>query len=670
MSGSSVGLLLGPLTLALAGIPGSASAAQSGRDGDTDARGRHFVQRFKRGLRADGRDFRVAGASNYYLMYKSRAAVDNLLNTAAASGFNVMRLWGALEIGNQDGTNSIRGKAEGVYFHYWDGSAPAFNDGADGLEHLDYVVYKAGQVGLRLIIPFVNNWNDFGGMDQYVRWRGGQYHDDFYRDPVIRTWYKDWISHLLNRVNVYTGVAYKDDATIMAWELANEPRCRAYGAYPESGACNTQTLVDWADDASRFVKSIDRRHLLGVGDEGFFCVPGSADWTENCGEGVDTLALADLPKIDLASFHLYPDSWGKDAAWGTDWIKRHIREARKIHERALLGEFGLKDKSVRNPVYKEWTDTVLLNGGPGAMYWILSDKLDDGSYYPDFDGFTVYCPSPVCTTLGHFADMNLGRGPFTFPPVADHDTAETPSDTPVMLPATANDVTYWGVKLLTDELDLDPAMPGQQTEYTTDAGGFTLLSGGDVSFTPAADFSGKAVASYVVPDAWRRLSNVANLTVTVKPDPNAAIKLFSFETGTEGWASASWQTNAGAVSQSTAFATDGSHSLQVDAVDGGWFGVTLAPTPANLTPKTHFKFDLETTSAGTSQNAAIQSGDGWTWCQGTAWTWTNPGTTATVDLDLAALDCGGGTPDYSKVQAIYVWFNGGGTFYLDNVRAE
>lgn len=24
-------------------------------------------------------------------------------------------------------------------------------------------------------------------------------------------------------------------------------------------------------------------------------------------------------------------------------------------------------------------------------------------------------------------------------------------------------------------------------------------------------------------------------TVTVKPDPNAAIKLFSFETGTEGW---------------------------------------------------------------------------------------------------------------------------------------
>ena len=296
-------------------------------------------------------------------MYKSRTMVDAVLEAASASGFNVVRTWGFLDIGNQDGTNSIRGKAEGVYFQYWNGTAPAYNDAADGLERLDYVIAKAGQLGLRLIIPLTNNWNDFGGMDQYVRWRGGQYHDEFYTDATIRVWYKDWISHVLNRVNTLTGIAYKDDATIMAWELGNEPRCRAYGVYPESGQCDTQTLVAWADDLSRHVKSVDTRHLLGMGDEGFFCVPGSTDWTENCGEGVDTLALANLPMIDVATYHLYPDSWGKDAAWGTEWIKRHIRENRKNRERALLGEFGLKDRAVRNPVYKKWTDTVFLTAG-------------------------------------------------------------------------------------------------------------------------------------------------------------------------------------------------------------------------------------------------------------------------------------------------------------------
>lgn len=63
-----------------------------------------------------------------------------------------------------------------------------------------------------MVSPLVNNWRDFGGMDQYVKWRGGSfatlagetrplYHDDFYTDPVIKGWYKAWISHLLNRVN-------------------------------------------------------------------------------------------------------------------------------------------------------------------------------------------------------------------------------------------------------------------------------------------------------------------------------------------------------------------------------------------------------------------------------------------------------------------------------------
>ena len=666
-------LLLGAVVIAVAGVPAAVAAGQSDRDGDVDAHGRRFVRRAGREFALGDRPLRLAGASNYYLMYKSHAMVDSLLNTASASGFNVVRMWGSLDIGNQDGSNSIRGKAEGVYFHYMDGSTPAFNDGADGLEHLDYVIHKAGQLGLRLIIPFVNNWNDFGGMDQYVRWRGGQYHDDFYTDATIRVWYKDWISHLLNRVNIHTGIAYKDDATIMTWELANEPRCKSGGAYPQSSTCTTQTLVDWADDVSTFVKTIDSRHLLSVGDEGFFCIPGATDWTENCGEGVDTLALADLPNIDVASFHLYPDGWGKDPAWGTEWIKRHIREARKIRERAMLGEFGLRDKSVRNPVYKQWTDTMLLNGGAGALYWILSDKQDDGTYYPDYDGFTVYCPSPVCTTFSHFADMQLLRGPFTFPPVADHDSATTAFDTAVTLHPTANDIAYWSGPVLTASVDLDPSTPDQQTDYTNAAGTFLFQSGGDVLFTPATGFSGSAAASYVVKDRLRRLSNVANLTVTVMPDPNAAIKLFSFESGTEGWGPPSWGDTAATVARSASFATDGSFSLQVNTVNGGWYGLNL-PAPADISTKTHVKIDVGTTSVGTSTNLAIQVGNNWTWCQAPQWGYINPGTSpATVDLDLTHLDCGGSTistDDLKRLDAMFIFLSGGGTFYVDNVRAE
>ena len=64
----------------------------------------------------------------------------------------------------------------------------------------------------------------------------------------------------------------------------------------------------------------------------------------------------------------------------------------------MLGEFGLRDEGLRNPNYKEWTMPSGRPRGTGALYWMLSGVRDDGSLYPDYDGYTVYCPTPVCTT--------------------------------------------------------------------------------------------------------------------------------------------------------------------------------------------------------------------------------------------------------------------------------
>jgi mannan endo-1,4-beta-mannosidase len=176
------------------------------------------------------------------------------------------------------------------------------------------------------------------------------------------------------------------------------------------------------------------RSSRGAGSEGFFADrPGGEDWTRNGVDGVDTVRLAALPSIDVMSYHLYPDGWGKTPAWGTQWILDHAAAARRLHKPVMLGEFGLKDKATRNPWYQKWTDAVLASGTTGALYWILSDRLDDGSLYGDFDGFTVYCPSPVCTTIGDFSQRMRGRR-FTFPPVADDDTATVEFGLPLRCP--------------------------------------------------------------------------------------------------------------------------------------------------------------------------------------------------------------------------------------------
>ena len=359
-----------------------------------------FVTRVGSDLMHRGEVFRFAGANNFYMMYSSKYRVDRVLETAAENHFRVVRTWGFIDIGSEDGTGSTHGKPSGVYFHYWDGDKPAYNDGQNGLARLDYIIAKAGEQGIKLVVALTNNWQEFGGMDQYVRWRGGQYHDEFYTDDTIKGWYKDWVSHVLNRVNTYTGIAYKDDPTIAMWELANEPRCKGSGLYATSATCSTQTLVAWAKEMSAFVKSIDSNHLVSMGDEGFYCKePGSWNWLRNCSEGVDSLALAAIDTLDVMSVHAYPDHWGTDVSWTTDWIQEHIQDARSLGKPMYLGEYGLHDDELRISAYRTWTDTILADQGSGSMFWVLVAEQEDGTIHGSGWPFAMSCPSPACAVL-------------------------------------------------------------------------------------------------------------------------------------------------------------------------------------------------------------------------------------------------------------------------------
>lgn len=98
------------------------------------------------------------------------------------------------------------------------------------------MISEAGRYGMKLILSLVNNYEDSGGKKQYVEWARNQGQhissdDDFFTNSLVKGYYRNHIKAVLTRQNRITGVAYRDDPTIMAWELMNEPRC----AIDESG---------------------------------------------------------------------------------------------------------------------------------------------------------------------------------------------------------------------------------------------------------------------------------------------------------------------------------------------------------------------------------------------------------------------------------------------------
>lgn len=477
--------------------------------------GPEFVTAKDGELWLDGEPFHAAGTNNYRPMFLDAAVVDQLMAAAADNNLPVLRAWAFNDIGDPaDPTTTIDPQNTTMYFQYWDveASAPAFNDGENGLERLDYVVASAAEHGIKLVFPFVNNWGPYGGMDQYVLWAGGEYHSDFFTDPTIRQWYQDWVEHLLNRVNTITGVAYKDDPTIMAWELANEPRCLASGRYEAGPDCTSEVITEWATEMAAFVKSIDPNHLLGLGDEGWLCTGGGeGHWAYDCSQGVDGAAIAAIDDIDMVGMHLYPDHWGASVEWSEQYILDHAALAEEVGKPLFIGEYGWRGHAPRSLVFHQWLSAFFEAGGDVALYWIMQPR-DEYTTPPDSDGFTAYCPSAVCTQVGQWT-LAYRDGERALPPVVEADVLVTVAGAPGAVDLLANDVTLFST-LDATSVDLDPETAGVQSSSTIEAGELSVADG-VLTLVPADGFVGRGEVSYVVSDADDLVSAPATVTLRV-----------------------------------------------------------------------------------------------------------------------------------------------------------
>ncbi len=335
-----------------------------------------FVTRSGSRLMLNGNIFRFAGTNEYYLGLDDNvrdaagnptrpptARIDDALQSAVRTGATVVR---SHTLGISVGCTACFEPRPGVF------NTPA-------LASADYAIYRAGQLRLKLMIPLTDQWRWYhGGESTFTGWAG--YPNDpnpsvnaaasaaqraseshFYTDPAVITAFRLYVSRLLNHVNPYNGLRYKDDPTVMAWETGNE----LWTATPA-----------WTQDFAAYLK-----HSIGVRQ---LVADGSA------ADGMPVASAAvQAPDIDIVGGHFYPidvDVMRRDAAVAASFGKAYV-----------VGEF-------------DWTNSFAtaaqisaVENDPnisGDLYWTLLPHLANGDPEPHDDGFAMYSPALNSSSQG------------------------------------------------------------------------------------------------------------------------------------------------------------------------------------------------------------------------------------------------------------------------------
>jgi mannan endo-1,4-beta-mannosidase len=331
------------LTAAATILTAVSSGASAGRSPQAFADS--FVTRSGPRLAVDGRPFRFGGANVEWLgvagygpsdpsgpHFPSRYEVDDAMATAKEMGVTVVR---SQTMGDSVGCAACIEPALGQF-------------NADAFTHIDYALASARAHGIKIISTIVGDDALDGGTGcVYLRWRGISQPGcslidmaPFWTDPTVIGDVEAHIAALLNHVNVYTHVAYKDDPTILGWDLLNG------GGSPTAW---TRQIVD-------FIRSIDARHLVLSG-----------------------YANAANPGVDACVGFIYPH-WFQPLAVVKPWIAQCKRVGKpfiayeygwdRTNYRTLSGLRGFLETLHRTPEVA------------GDAFWALQSHSDGHGWMP------------------------------------------------------------------------------------------------------------------------------------------------------------------------------------------------------------------------------------------------------------------------------------------------
>ncbi len=230
-------------------------------------------------------------------------------------GVTVIRNWG---ITVEDGSGEFEALVSGPY---------TYNETA--FRRIDKMLELCNRYHIRVILCLVKENKFWGSTSNFSQLYGG---GDYYSSPAVRDGFKDLLKTFANRKNYYTGTLYKDDKAILAWEFGNE-------------VPNSQGV--WIAEMARYLKSIDRNHLIAD--------PRRANGVQQMKANIDDV-VNNCKEIDIVKTRQYPNYRNSVAElWNECKGKRPM----------IIDEFQKMDG------FKEVLEEICSTGTTGGLLWSL-----------------------------------------------------------------------------------------------------------------------------------------------------------------------------------------------------------------------------------------------------------------------------------------------------------
>jgi hypothetical protein len=275
-----------------------------------------------------------------YFQWPTKDEQTNWIKALVHSGHKAMRIY-VLSVAQP--ADEACGRETHILAPLEKGAMPRLNERA--MVVYDQMIALADQYGLRLILPFIDHWQWWGGREQLAAFYA-EPQEAFY-DVNSQTYkaYQNIIKQVIQRKNTLTGRHYFDEKAIMAWETGNELKD------------STQPFLE---QTVALIHQLAPKQLIVDGNY----------------LQLNEYAINN-PYVDIISNHFYTTNNNNKP----ETIKQDLQKiaGRKVY---MVGEFGLTDTSILNDIMQTAVHYEYKGAkAAGAFIWGFRGHRHNGGFY-------------------------------------------------------------------------------------------------------------------------------------------------------------------------------------------------------------------------------------------------------------------------------------------------